>query len=50
MSYSKHQGRVLFIVGGDFSCHIEEKHAVGLVDRHFQPASNQVETVEKAFA
>jgi len=36
---------------GLFSCSIGEKpFSVGLVDQLFQPASNQVEMVEKAFA
>jgi len=40
-----------FLVGWVFSCSIGEKlFSVGLVDQLFQPASNQVETVEKAFA
>ena len=38
-------------VGWVFSCSIGEKLvSVGLVDQLFQPTSNQVETVEKAFA
>ena len=38
-------------VGWVFSCSIGEKLvSVGLVDQLFQPASNQVETAEKAFA
>ena len=37
-------------VGLFFSCSNGEKpFSVGLVDQLFQPASNQVETVEKAF-
>jgi len=40
-----------FLVGWVFSCSIGEKlFSVGLVDNLFRPASNQVETVEKAFA
>ena len=32
MPDSEHQGRVLFIVGLDFSCSIEEKQLVWLID------------------
>jgi hypothetical protein len=40
-----------FLVGWVFSCSIGEKpFLVDLVDQLFQPASNQVETVEKALA
>ena len=51
------QGRVLLgsVVSGwlgwlGFSCFVEKLFSIGLVDQRFQPASNQVETVEKAFA
>ena len=41
----------LFLVGWVFWCSIWKKPlSVGLVDQLFQPASNKVETVEKALA